>query len=147
MYYFAYGSNMNPKRLALRVDYENVPQKAVLKGFRLAFNKIDYSTVGAGFANIVKANGSIVEGVLYQVRPEFMKVLDCYEGVPNHYRRVKLPVETKSGSIDAAVYVATKAATGNKLRPRSSYWYHIAIGARLYLSDDYYSKILGVKCI
>ena len=147
MKYFAYGSNMNPRRLLRRVQFEGKPEKAVLNGFRLRFNKIDYSTVGAGYANITRKSDGIVEGVLFDVPDEFMPVLDVYEGVPFHYIRKPMTVQTESGSERAEVYVAVKRATGFKLRPKKQYWFHLAVGAKIFLSEDYYKQILRVKCI
>ena len=147
MLYFAYGSNMNPKRMASRVDYEGKIAIGRLNGFRLVFNKIDYGNVGSGFANVVASNSGFVEGILYSVRKEYLKVLDEYEGVPYHYRRVVKSIETDYGTVDAAVYIATKTATGVRLRPKRSYWYHLAVGARMFLSKDYYNFIMGIKCI
>ena len=57
--YFAYGSNMNPRRMESRgVDVYSM-KPAVLKDFELLFNKLSSSYHGEGFANIQKNHGSM----------------------------------------------------------------------------------------
>ena len=66
--YFAYGSNMNSKRM----EEKRVPflkrRSAKLRGYKLKFNKIATRKTNEGYANIVADLNSIVEGVLYDVR-------------------------------------------------------------------------------
>lgn len=56
----------------------------VLKGFKLEFN---CGKRYEAFANVVKTGSpkDFVEGVLYELTPEQVYVLDHYEGVPYHY--------------------------------------------------------------
>src|SRR5579859_3551025 len=93
MKYFAYGSNMNPKRMKERgVDFEKrVP--GVLKGYELKFNRIwqlQYS--GFAVANIVQNAETIVEGAVYTMPDEDIHKLDVFEGYPHEYTRKQVTV-------------------------------------------------------
>ena len=68
-YYFAYGSNMNPARMAVRGMRYRQSLRAQLPGWQLAFNKRAHGKEGIAYANIVKAehSGAEVQGVLYQL--------------------------------------------------------------------------------
>ena len=66
-YYFAYGSNMNPGRMAVRGMRYRESMAARLEGWGLAFNKRAHGKQGIAYANIVPMEG-VVEGVLYRLR-------------------------------------------------------------------------------
>ena len=54
-YYFAYGSNMNPARMAVRGMRYRQSLRAQLPGWQLAFNKRAHGKEGIAYASIVKA--------------------------------------------------------------------------------------------
>jgi len=82
MKYFAYGSNMDPKRMKERKIRFSERKHAVLKGFRLEFNKISTRNPNEGYANIVRDEKGIVEGVLYEIRDEDIEKLDSTKDFP-----------------------------------------------------------------
>jgi gamma-glutamylcyclotransferase len=131
MFYFAYGSNLNKKRMLDRgVIIKNViPAK--LFNYELKFNKV--SKQGA-VANVVPCKDSVVEGVLYDV--ETLVLLDKYEGYPKHYTRVLLNIE----NVDAWVYIANREYIKEGLRPELEYLNHLLEG-REYLSEEYYNNL------
>jgi len=98
IWYFAYGSNMNPARLADQRLKERAVQMGPriggrLDGWRLAFNKIARSPEGAAAGNIVEAPGEVVHGTLNQMPDAGLAVLDIWEGVAGgHYKRRTVPV-------------------------------------------------------
>lgn len=131
MFYFAYGSNLNKKRMLDRgVIIKNViPAK--LFNYELKFNKV--SKQGA-VANVVFCENSIVEGVLYDV--ETLVLLDKYEGYPKHYTRVLMNIE----NVDAWVYIANSEYIKEGLRPEKEYLNHLLEGKE-YLSEEYYNNL------
>ena len=84
--YFAYGSNLNPERMRRRIPDARPVGRATLRGWRL---------VERLYADIEKARGGRVEGVLYLVTPTELRRLDAYEGYPNVYNCVKVIVHAE----------------------------------------------------
>jgi len=119
--YFAYGSNMSARRMQERGVRFSSRRHATLDGFKLVFNKAS-SNPGEGHANIVREEGSVVEGVLYEVDEEGLRRLDECEGYPRHYDRVVVPVRLDDGRVvEAFTYVAQPDATKDGLRPSRRY--------------------------
>lgn len=97
-WYFAYGSNMDEKRLRRRLGLTNdepLTSAAVrLDGYRLRFNKRLGDSEWAA-ANIEPDHKHHVCGICWLLTDRELKWLDDYEGVNNgHYRRVVIPVLT-----------------------------------------------------
>ena len=80
-YYFAYGSNMNSERMAVRDLQVLSACSGWLEGFGLRFNKRSRRDATLACANVVYAPRERVEGVLYHlaVPTEIIK-LDPHEG-------------------------------------------------------------------
>ena len=143
IWYFAYGSNMNPARLADQRLKERAVQMGPriggqLAGWGLVFNKIARSPAGAAAGNIVEAPGESVYGTLNEMPDAGLEVLDIWEGVAGgHYeRRAVQVVRTDTGeAVDAVVYVALKVGEG--LRPTRDYLGHLLAGRDL-LPADYW---------
>jgi len=90
---------------------------AHLPNYELRFNKKVRG--GSGGPNIQPSQGNTVHGVLYKIEETAFRMLDRYEGVPQHYRRIEVQV-TPDGdppvqSVPAQIYIATKIEKG--LRP------------------------------
>jgi hypothetical protein len=85
--YFAYGSNMCQSRLEERVGKVTKIGTHRLEGYKLVFNAGYEEMV---FANLEKTGlvKDFVEGVIYQLSPKQMRILDRYEGAPIYYNRV-----------------------------------------------------------
>lgn len=81
--YFAYGSNMNPARAAARIPDAADFGAAVLPDYRIAERL---------YADIERAPGSCVHGVLYLVTESDLLALDGFEGSPDTYRRIGIEV-------------------------------------------------------
>jgi cation transport regulator ChaC len=146
VWYFAYGSNMNPARLSDQRLKERAVQMGPriggrLDGWRLAFNKIARSPAGAAAGNIVEAPGETVHGTLNEMPDAGLQVLDIWEGVADgHYERRTVPVvRADTGeTVDAIVYVALKVGDG--LRPTREYLGHLLAGRDL-LPADYWERL------
>jgi len=146
VWYFAYGSNMNPARLGDRRLKERAVQMGPriggrLDGWRLVFNKIARSPAGAAAGNIVEAPGETVHGTLNEMPDAGLEVLDIWEGVAGgHYeRRTVQVVRADTGeTVEAVVYVALRVGDG--LRPTREYLGHLLAGRDL-LPADYWERL------
>ncbi len=103
--YAAYGSNLDPERMALRAPHSPLRGTGWLVGWRLTFGGEDLGWEGA-LATIVEDPGSQVFVVLYDVSPLDEKLLDRWEGAElGLYRKIRLRVHTLEGSVLAWFYV------------------------------------------
>jgi gamma-glutamylcyclotransferase (GGCT)/AIG2-like uncharacterized protein YtfP len=125
--YFAYGSNMEPRRFKRRAPRARALGPARLPGHRLDFTR--YSTAfRGGVADVVPDPESEVWGVLYEVEDSDLDSLDNYEGVPVHYRRERATIIDNEGSErEATIYMANR--TG-RFTPRKEYLELMLKGAR-----------------
>jgi hypothetical protein len=145
-WYFAYGANMNPARLADQRLKERAVQMGPrlggrLDGWRLVFNKIARSPEGAAAGNIVEASGEAVHGTLNQMPDAGLAVLDIWEGVAGgHYQRRIVPVvRADTGeTVEAVTYIALKVGKG--LKPTREYLGHLLAGKDL-LPAEYWAKL------
>jgi gamma-glutamylcyclotransferase (GGCT)/AIG2-like uncharacterized protein YtfP len=142
--YFAYGSNMNPERMRIRMGYLPPSRKAVLQDYSLIFNKISSRNSGAGVANIIPLAGSKVEGILYDVTVQDVAKLDIFEGVPKHYICKNVKVECDGELVNAFTYFAVLVKDG--LKPSQDYLNHL-LASKEYLSDDYFQQLAKISCI
>ncbi len=146
MYYFAYGSNMNPDRVAERGLAVVSIAGAVLEGVSLAFNKRSRDH-RAGHANIVYAPSDRVEGVLYGLRDaDQIQFMDRFENAPINYSRERVIVRTARGPQAAWTYVANRAVIVEGLKPARAYLNHLLAG-RSYLSVEYCARLAGSACV
>ena len=113
-FYFAYGSNMNPDRIRERIPQARLVGKATIKGWRLRERL---------YADIERARGSSVEGVLYLVTDSEHHRLDAYEGYPSIYESVQvdayLDEKHKVNAVTYAMTEATKKEREGKEYPRA----------------------------
>lgn len=138
--YFAYGSNMNPQRLKeRRINYVQ-RSPAILKAWRLEFNKVASRSPAEGYANIVTDVNGIVEGVLYDMRDSDISKLDKYEGYPEHYCRILVTVLNDGQEIEAITYIANSNNIRTGLRPSKEYLNHLLNGCDL-LSEEYCNRL------
>jgi cation transport regulator ChaC len=152
IWYFAYGSNMNPARLADQRLKERAVQMGPriggrLDGWRLAFNKIARAPEGAAAGNIVEAPGEVVHGTLNQMPDAGLAVLDIWEGVAGgHYERRTVPVvRADTGeTVEAVTYIALKVGEG--LKPTREYLGHLLAGKDL-LPAAYWEKLKETKTL
>jgi len=144
-WYFAYGSNMDSDRLKKRIGRNRVEAKmGWLKGYALTFDKL--ADDGSGYANIQPVKTETVYGVLYKLTEEELQKLDRYEGVPDHYVRRCIEVETEAGKVQAECYVASEGKTREGLKPRRDYLDHLIKGALEHcLPSEYVAKLCSIR--
>jgi cation transport regulator ChaC len=124
--YFAYASNMEPRRFRRLCPGGTVVGPARLPGRRLAFSRYSRQRRG-GSTDIVADAKAEVWGVLYEVGDADLETLDRSEDVPTAYRRETVVVEDAEGRERQAVtYVANR--TGDFL-PHPDYLKLIVQGA------------------
>lgn len=161
--YFAYGSNMNPDRVRERgIRFEHAVG-ARLQDFMLVFDKTSKKHAGLGHANVRRAPGQIVEGVLYWLESAAeIDKMDRFESTPVNYSREvvhvrilpeHLPARPDQGVsatgedllITTWTYFANPAVRQAGLRPPRSYLNHLLAG-RPYLSSGYYDMLEAQPC-
>jgi gamma-glutamylcyclotransferase len=86
LWYFAYGSNMNPARLFdERMAGAGIGWgrriAARLEGWQLAFNKPWSRFEGASVANIMPQLGAVVHGTLNEIEPDGLEVWIASRGL------------------------------------------------------------------
>ncbi len=100
--YFAYGSNLHHARMRARVPSSVFVTRARVPAGRLSLDK--RGNDGSGKANLARAGGDGVWGVVYRIDSEHWERLDAYE--PG-YDRVPVDLLTEMGeALTAHTYVA-----------------------------------------
>ena len=117
--YFAYGSNLSVRQMALRCPDASNPRRAVLADHDWLINQ-------RGVATVEPFDGTQVHGVVWQLSDHDLATLDSAEGVPQRYRRDRLTVHTEDGPSDAWVYIDHRVNPGP---PRPGYLERIIDGA------------------
>jgi gamma-glutamylcyclotransferase (GGCT)/AIG2-like uncharacterized protein YtfP len=141
MKYFAYGSNMSLNRMTKRGITFSQRRFAMLKCFRLEFNKVASDNPKAGYASIVHDANCAVEGALYEIQNADINKLDKFEGYPDHYQKIKVTVQEADGQeIEALTYIAHPDKVRDGLKPSKEYMQHLLAGKDV-LSESYYRRL------
>ena len=142
-FYFAYGSNMDPEQMAIRVPWTDPQQSRAgrLNGWRLTFDK--EALAGAGYANIVECDGDQVEGTVWTIDAEGLGELDGFEGEGSHYLRRPLEIETSDGPVLCVAYVAHPDRRRVGLRPERDYLERLLAGR--FLSPQYLHRLREIE--
>ena len=145
--YFAYGSNMNAARVRQRGLQVIGRRGATLANCRLVFDKMAGNQPGVGHANLVRAPGEVVEGVLYDLAhvTEILK-MDPFEQAPVNYTREAVAVAVGAEVVWAWTYYANSARRARNLRPSQNYLDHLLAGSEL-LSESYSEALRSVECV
>lgn len=103
--YAAYGSNLDPARMALRAPASPVAGTGWLQGWRLTFGGADLHWDGA-LATVVEEPGESVFVILYDVPAQDEGSLDAWEGTDlGLWRKVRVRVAALDGDVIAWLYV------------------------------------------
>lgn len=109
---FSYGSN-NPDQLFNRLDHkiENTYKAKILNTARVFTNSKNSASKG-GVATLIQCPGEDVLGFVFSASFEDIEKLNKFEGVPNKYILVKVPVlvhtDTSTLQINVYAYVMSK---------------------------------------
>ncbi|MBI1351125.1 MAG: gamma-glutamylcyclotransferase [Actinomycetales bacterium] len=103
--YAAYGSNLDPRRMALRAPASPEQGTGWLRGWRLTFAGEDVGWDGA-LATVVEDPAESVFVMLYDVPPQDEATLDGWEGSDlGLWTKIRVRVDTYSGAQLAWLYV------------------------------------------
>lgn len=134
--YFAYGSNLKWLRMRERVPSAHLEAVAFLDHHRIICNK--QGRDGSAKANLVRAAGHQVWGVLYRIEQAQLAILDRFEA---GYERVLVQVRTMAGNLlDATTYRSDRLTP----EPIPFDWYRALIleGAREHGLPEEYLTLL-----
>lgn len=129
-YVFSYGSNLLFRRIYERVSTVKIMNKCLLKGYKLAFNKL--SKDGSTKANIV-ATGKASDGVwgmAHSIDYEQKSMLDFYEGLGYGYDLHEITSHLDINVRPVFAYIATDPKYLFDGKPFT--WYHklVHLGAQ-----------------
>ena len=119
--YFAFGSNMASSVLEGRRGLRPLAprQRALARGFKLAFTLPGFAPLEPAFASLEEAAGEECHGVLYTLSPLDWLRLCASEGVPFGYRVVTVQLQLYDGRKQEAysLQAVRKLAEGDSRRP------------------------------
>lgn len=142
MLYAAYGSNLHPQRLSMRLPKCRFKGTAAIAGQRLCFHK--RSKDRSGKCNIVGGHSSI-HVAIYELDGQEKAKLDQIEGVGFGYAVEEIEVP---GFGECFTYVATASYIDDELRPYSWYKELVLVGCdALRLPIEYIARIQDVDAI
>ncbi|MCC6848205.1 MAG: gamma-glutamylcyclotransferase [Deltaproteobacteria bacterium] len=160
VWYFAYGSNMQPATFAGRRGI--APSRALAaraSGWRLVLDKPPLVPIGESFANLVATIGAEVYGVAYEITMEDLAQLDLTEGVLiGNYARVEIAVAPlacaaprtgadapPAGAGPSRAFTLVSEQRAPALRPSDRYMALLVEGAQHHgLPDDWIAMLRGV---
>jgi gamma-glutamylcyclotransferase (GGCT)/AIG2-like uncharacterized protein YtfP len=142
--YAAYGSNLDPERMADRAPHSPLQGNGWLEGWRLTFGGEDVSWEGP-LGTVVEDPGHRVFVGLYDVHPLDEKVLDEWEGVAiGLWNKIRVRISTLDGDVTAWIYVLNAYEGGV---PSARYLGMLAEAAEAGgAPDDYVAELRDRTC-
>jgi len=133
-YYFAYGSNLSKRQMALRCPESNYLISGRLSGYSWLINS-------RGYASIKLSPNALVLGEIFTLSGQDIAFLDLYEHVAEGmYSKYILSIQTKKGIYDCLVYVASNNDIG---KPQTEYIERINVGIKsANFPDDYVDQCI-----
>ena len=146
LYYFAYGSNLHPARLQVRVPSAEFVEVAVLPDRALRFCK--RSVDGSAKCTLAPALGSRTLGAVYRLAAQEKELLDRVEGLDQGYDEGWQGLPLNDGVVRAFFYVAAPDYLDATLQPYHWYKHLVLAGARYHgFPDAYIAAIDAVASI
>ena len=154
MFYFSYGSNLDPDQMRERCPAFRVAGLAALHDYQLVFPLYSYRWDG-GVASVQLHHGDTVWGVVYELTDEDLAALDGFEGYRgsgnqhNLYERQVVMVDLTrpdDGSVPRRVRAVTYfPRRSNPSPPTRRYLDTILRGARQHrLPEEYVEKLAAI---
>jgi len=142
--YAAYGSNLDPERMALRAPHSPLRGSGWLLGWRLTFGGDELSWEGP-LSTIVEDAGHQVYVALYDLTPADEKALDQWEGLDiGLWTKIRVRVSTLEGDVTAWAYVLNAYEGG---LPNARYLGMLADAAEAGgAPDDYVTDLRSRAC-
>jgi hypothetical protein len=131
VWYFAYGSNMQPATFAGRRGI--APTRTVVArttGWRLVLDKTPIVPIRESFANLRAEPDAVTYGVAYEITSDDLAHIDLTEGVLiENYRRVEIAVEPLAGTEPDRAFTLVSDRRSADLRPSTYYMSLLIEGA------------------
>ena len=142
--YAAYGSNLDPERMAVRAPHSPLRGTGWLVGWRLTFGGEDVSWEGP-LGTVVEDPAHQVYVALYDLTDGDVESLDKWEGVDiGLFRKLKVRVQTLDGEVAAWIYVLDAYEGG---LPSARYLGMLADAAEAGgAPDDYVAELRSRPC-
>ncbi|HEY6794754.1 MAG TPA: gamma-glutamylcyclotransferase [Kineosporiaceae bacterium] len=142
--YAAYGSNLDPERMALRAPHSPLQGTGWLEGWRLTFGGEDLSWEGP-LGTVVEDPAHRVYVALYDLHPQDEKSLDEWEGAEiGIWNKIRVRVSTLDGDVTAWIYVLNGYEGG---LPTAHYLGMLADAAEAGgAPDDYVTELRSRPC-
>ncbi len=142
--YAAYGSNLDPERMALRAPHSPLNGTGWLEGWRLSFGGEEYGWEGP-LCTIVEDPGHQVYVVLYDLTTADEKALDQWEGLDiGQWTKIRVRVSSLQGDVTAWAYVLNAYEGG---LPSARYLGMLAEAAEAGgAPDDYVAELRSRPC-
>jgi hypothetical protein len=138
MYYLAYGSNLHPHRLSLRISSAQHVGNVELPGQRLSFDK--RSRDGSSKCMFVEtgARADVLHGALFRIDPAGKSQLDAIEGVGKGYDEHWVRMTVDGSTIEAFTYTAASTHIEPTLLTFDWYKELVILGAEYHRFPDTY---------
>lgn len=134
VWYFAYGSNMQPATFAGRRGIS--PSQAVtarVRDWRLALDQTPLIPIGESFANLRPEPGAEAYGVAYEITVEDLAHVDLTEGVLiGNYERIEIAIEPLAADGPTRAFTLTSEKQSPELIPSDRYMALLIEGAELH---------------
>jgi hypothetical protein len=148
VWYFAYGSNMQPATFAGRRGI--TPTRALaarVRGWRLVLDKTPLVPIGEAFANLVEAPDAEVFGVAYEITADDLAHVDLTEGVLiGNYRRIEIAVEPLAGDVPTHAFTLVSDKKSPDLLPSDHYMRLLIEGAEAHgLPDEWIAMLRATQ--
>lgn len=143
-HYFGYGSNLNLTSLRAKGVEPLSSERALLHGWKLAFNVRHWFRHEGGVGNIIPSDnpGDQVQGMLHVCEDEHLPLLDAVEAYGTGYDRVEVELETEHGMIKATTYVGMPGYLDDNCLPTRRYLNILLKGAsEAGLDEKYIEKL------
>jgi hypothetical protein len=131
VWYFAYGSNMQPATFAGRRGI--VPTQAMAArapGWRLVLDKPPIVPINESFANLLADAAAETFGVLYEITADDLAHVDLTEGVLiDSYRRIEIDTMTVATDTVIRAFTLVSERKATDLRPSERYMALLVEGA------------------
>jgi hypothetical protein len=138
MLYAAYGSNLHPVRLAIRISSAKLVGTACLPHWSLRFHKRGEDE--SGKCSILTGEEG-VQFAIFDISSEDKLALDKIEGLGSGYSEISLSIPGIGNSV---AYVAEESYVDDSLQPYDWYKELVLAGARFHGFPDRYLKDIEI---
>ena len=133
---------MSESRMKKRLDWIPERERAILNNYLLVFDQSGFNKLHWSPANIQPQKDALVEGILYHLEENDLRILDFYE---KYYQRKDVEVIlVEEKKISAVTYLAMKSRAQGL--PTKEYLNYLLEG-RNFLSTDYFSRLQQIRTV